>query len=101
MADCFGYTTAVPLIQRSCWSTFRRKGRIELVLLGGSLVPRTTERTSEGILCKATAMLNEYRNEILCVRGNCDAEVDQMLLDFPILWQIMRFGSWGIGTLSF
>ena len=30
-------------------------------------------------------MLNERRNQILCVRGNCDAEVDQMVLYFPIM----------------
>ena len=30
------------------------------------------------------AILNEMKDEILCVRGNCDAEVDQMVLDFPI-----------------
>ena len=30
-------------------------------------------------------MLNEIHNEILCVRGNCDTEVDQMVLTFPIL----------------
>lgn len=31
------------------------------------------------------AMLNPLKNKILCVRGNCDTEVDQMVLDFPIL----------------
>lgn len=31
------------------------------------------------------AMLNEIENELLCVRGNCDTEVDQMVLDFPVL----------------
>ncbi len=32
-------------------------------------------------------MLNDFAktNRILCVRGNCDAEVDQMVLDFPIM----------------
>ncbi len=30
-------------------------------------------------------MLNEIKSHILCVRGNCDTEVDQMVLDFPIL----------------
>ena len=30
-------------------------------------------------------MLNKLKNEILCVRGNCEAEVDQMVLDFPVL----------------
>ena len=30
-------------------------------------------------------MLNELKDKILCVRGNCDTEVDQMVLEFPIL----------------
>lgn len=31
------------------------------------------------------SMLNARREDILCVRGNCDTEVDQMVLEFPIL----------------
>lgn len=31
------------------------------------------------------SMLNGLRDRLLCVRGNCDTEVDQMVLDFPIL----------------
>ena len=31
------------------------------------------------------AMLNPLKDKLLCVRGNCDAEVDQMVLDFPIM----------------
>ena len=30
---------------------------------------------------KVIAMLNPLKNEIICVRGNCDTEVDQMVLD--------------------
>ncbi len=30
-------------------------------------------------------LLNNLKNRILCVRGNCDTEVDQMVLEFPIL----------------
>ena len=30
-------------------------------------------------------MLNNIKDHILCVRGNCDAEVDQMMLEFPIM----------------
>ncbi len=30
-------------------------------------------------------LLNGLKEKIICVRGNCDAEVDQMVLDFPIL----------------
>ena len=31
------------------------------------------------------AMLNARKNEIYAVRGNCEAEVDQMVLQFPVL----------------
>ena len=34
---------------------------------------------------RVIAMLNEKKDEILCVRGNCEAEVDQMVLEFPVL----------------
>ena len=34
---------------------------------------------------KVIAMLNGMADTILCVRGNCDTEVDQMVLEFPIL----------------
>jgi putative phosphoesterase len=34
---------------------------------------------------KVYELLNEYKHAILCVRGNCDAEVDQMVLDFNIM----------------
>ena len=34
---------------------------------------------------KVIEILNGIKNEVLCVRGNCDTEVDQMVLDFPIL----------------
>lgn len=30
-------------------------------------------------------MLNDMKEDILCVRGNCDTEVDQMVLEFPIM----------------
>lgn len=40
-------------------------------------------------------MLNAGRNFILCVRGNCEAEVDQMVLKFPVLaeYALMPAGS--------
>ena len=34
---------------------------------------------------KVIEMLNSISDSILCVRGNCDSEVDQMVLDFPIM----------------
>ena len=37
------------------------------------------------------AMLNPMADELLCVRGNCDTEVDQMVLDFPVLAEYAVF----------
>ena len=34
---------------------------------------------------KVIEYLNCRKNSILCVRGNCDTEVDQMVLEFPIM----------------
>ena len=34
---------------------------------------------------KVIEMLNSVKDKLICVRGNCDAEVDQMVLDFPIM----------------
>ena len=34
---------------------------------------------------KVTAILNGLKTQVLAVRGNCDAEVDQMVLEFPIM----------------
>lgn len=36
-------------------------------------------------------MLNEKKEELLCVRGNCDCDVDQMVLEFPILAEYAIF----------
>ncbi|MEE3420900.1 MAG: phosphodiesterase [Lachnospiraceae bacterium] len=34
---------------------------------------------------KVIAMLNEVKEDLICVRGNCEAEVDQMVLEFPVM----------------
>ena len=34
---------------------------------------------------KVISLLNDNREKILAIRGNCDTEVDQMVLSFPIL----------------
>jgi hypothetical protein len=34
---------------------------------------------------EVAALLDKYKEKILCVCGNCDSEVDQMVLTFPIL----------------
>ena len=58
----------------------------KLVLLGDILYhgPRN-DLPKEYAPKKVIEMLNNIKDEILCVRGNCDTEVDQMVLQFPIL----------------
>ena len=38
---------------------------------------------------RVTAILNGLKNKVLAVRGNCDSEVDQMVLEFPIMADYM------------
>ncbi|MGL4958007.1 MAG: phosphodiesterase [Plesiomonas sp.] len=34
---------------------------------------------------QVAALLNPYKDKIIAVRGNCESEVDQMLLHFPVM----------------
>lgn len=57
-----------------------------LILLGDLLYhgPRN-DLPREYMPKEVIAMLNDKKDLIYNVRGNCDAEVDQMVLEFPIL----------------
>lgn len=65
---------------------YRREGADRMLLLGDILYhgPRNA-LPKDYAPGKVIELLNERRNDILCVRGNCDTEVDQMVLQFPIL----------------
>ena len=57
-----------------------------LILLGDLLYHGPRNPLPEAYNPKeVAAMLNPLADRIFCVRGNCDSEVDQMVLDFPIL----------------
>lgn len=65
---------------------FEREGAEKLLLLGDILYHGPRNDLPEGYAPKKViAMLNPLKNKLLCVRGNCDTEVDQMVLDFPVL----------------
>lgn len=58
----------------------------KLLLLGDILYHGPRNDLPRGYHPKGVIrLLNERKEELLCVRGNCDAEVDQMVLEFPIL----------------
>ena len=58
----------------------------KLILLGDLLYhgPRN-DLPKEYAPKRVIEILNGMKSELLCVRGNCDTEVDQMVLEFPIL----------------
>ena len=65
---------------------FRREGADRLLLLGDILYHGPRNALPLGYdPKKVIAMLNPLADKITCVRGNCDAEVDQMVLDFPLM----------------
>ena len=71
---------------RELLDAYEREKADRLLLLGDLLYhgPRN-DLPDEYAPKMVIAMLNAKKNQILCVRGNCDAEVDQMVLEFPIL----------------
>ena len=67
-------------------SLFREEGADKLLILGDILYHGPRNNLPLGYMPKGvTELLNENKNVIFAVRGNCDTEVDQMVLDFPIL----------------
>ena len=70
---------------RRLLEAFEQEGAERLVLLGDLLYhgprnPLPDEYDPPAV----TAMLNGIKNHLLCVRGNCDAEVDAIMLPFPL-----------------
>lgn len=71
---------------RKLLEAYEKERADKLVLLGDILYhgPRN-DLPKEYAPKEVLALLNARKEEILCVRGNCDTEVDQMVLEFPIL----------------
>lgn len=71
---------------RQMLEAFEREGADRLFLLGDLLYhgPRN-DLPREYAPKEAIPLLNGKKEKLLCVRGNCDAEVDQMVLEFPVL----------------
>ena len=65
---------------------FHEEGADRLLLLGDLLYHGPRNPLPEGYApAEVAKLLNGYADRITAVRGNCDAEVDQMVLDFPVL----------------
>lgn len=73
-----------PLYLAKMLEKFDRDGD-QLIILGDILYHGPRNPLPEGYEPKEVIrLLNERKDKIIAIRGNCDAEVDQMVLQFPI-----------------
>lgn len=71
---------------RALLDAWDREGADRLLLLGDVLYHGPRNDLPQGYAPKEViALLNARKDRIFCVRGNCDTEVDQMVLEFPVL----------------
>ncbi len=65
---------------------YKREEADRLILLGDILYHGPRNPFPAEYSPKEVAdCLNAMKEEILCVKGNCDSDVDQMVLEFPIM----------------
>ena len=83
------------------FDVFKNEGFDKILLLGDLLYfgPRNT-LTANYNPKEVIKLLNDHKEYILSVRGNCDAEVDQMVLDFPILADYCYLSFDGLGIYA-
>ena len=73
----------------------------KLILLGDILYHGPRNELPAAYAPKSVIeLLNSIKDELLCVRGNCDTEVDQMVLEFPILSDYAWINVDGISMLA-
>lgn len=88
LSDIHGSATAF----ERAMSAFEREKADYLVICGDYLNHGPRNTIPEGYDPQRTAqMINAYKIRILAVRGNCDSEVDQMLLEFPCAGDYLMF----------
>ena len=69
---------------------FEREQADRLILLGDILYHGPRNPLPEGHDPQRCAeILNRIRNRVVAVRGNCDASIDQVMLQFPIMADYM------------
>ena len=80
---------------------FESSGAKKLLLLGDILYHGPRNGLCDGYDPKAVAdMLNPYAGSIMAIKGNCDSEVDQMVLDFPMMSETALIENGGLAALA-
>ena len=86
---------------REMLEAFERERADRILLLGDILYHGPRNDIPEGYSTKETAaLLNGRTEQILCVRGNCDSEVDQMMLSFPIMAEYALLEAEGVTVFA-
>ena len=71
---------------QSMLNAFKRENAEKILILGDILYHGPRNDLPEGYAPKKVIeMLNAVSDKLICVRGNCESEVDQMVLDFPVM----------------
>lgn len=67
--------------------TFFEKEQCEgILILGDELYHGPRNSIPKGYNpSEVSKLLNTYKDQIVAIRGNCEAEVDQMLLEYPVM----------------
>ena len=82
LSDIHGSVTRL----RRALDIYKKQACDMLIILGDILNYGPRNAIPEGLDAKAVAEeLNKMADNIIAIRGNCDSEVDQMLLNFPIM----------------
>ncbi|WP_053406973.1 MULTISPECIES: phosphodiesterase [Persicobacter] len=69
----------------------------QIILVGDAMYHGPRNPLPEGYApAKVASLLNNYKDRIIAVRGNCDSEVDQMLLEFPMMGDYAVYQAEGI-----
>lgn len=90
---------SLPRLQKVI-SFFEQQKYDMLLILGDILNYGPRNGLPEGLDAMGIAnLLNTLSNKIVAVRGNCDSEVDQMLLKFPIMSDVAILVNNGIRLL--
>ena len=82
-------------------AAYKKEGAEKILLLGDLLYHGPRNDLPATYAPKAVIeLLNANKNNILTARGNCDTEVDQMVLSFPILADYVWLSIDGLSVLA-
>ena len=86
---------------KSLLAAFKKEGADRMLILGDLLYHGPRNDLPKTYAPKEViSLLNDNKDVIFSVRGNCDTEVDQMVLDFPILADYAYFELDGLSIFA-